>query len=427
MNATELPRGWRVQSVAELQRAGVLLVEDGNHGENRPLPHEFVDTGVAFIRAADMGSTGQILFNSASRISAGARARIRKGIGASGDVLLSHKGTVGKLAIAPNDAEPFVCSPQTTFWRVLRDDQIDRRYLYVFMRSPYFHEQLRSRKGETDMADYVSLTVQRTLSVVLPTIDEQRGIGDVLGALDDKIELNDRTRETLRHVVHTRFALSYSASEADSWPVTTLADHVEVTRGLSYNGAGLADDGMPMHNLNSVYEGGGYKYDGLKRYTGEHKPRHVVVPGDLIVANTEQGHELRLIGYSAIVPKAFGDRGLFSHHLYRVRPLASSYLTAHFLDELLRSPTVREQIVGCTNGTTVNMLSSDGLQRPVFRLPPTNIVEQFTLLAEGIADRQENLRAESMQLTKTRDALLPRLLSGELRVRDAEHAISEAA
>lgn len=87
---------WREQTVAELHEAGVLLVEDGNHGEYRPRPGEFSETGAAFILAADMDN-GQVLFHSASRNEV-ARQRIRKGVGAAGDVLLSHKGTVGKVA-----------------------------------------------------------------------------------------------------------------------------------------------------------------------------------------------------------------------------------------------------------------------------------------------------------------------------------------
>jgi len=88
---------WRSATVTELQCDGILLVEDGNHGEYRPRPDEFVDSGVAFIRAADRDS-GRVLFQSAAKINERARQRITKGIGAPGDVLLSHKGTVGKVA-----------------------------------------------------------------------------------------------------------------------------------------------------------------------------------------------------------------------------------------------------------------------------------------------------------------------------------------
>src|SRR5437879_3518960 len=122
---------WRSATVSDLQRNGVLLVEDGNHGEYRPRPDEFTDKGVAFIRAADMDG-GSIDFKSASKINDRARQRITKGIGAPGDILLSHKGTVGKVALAPHDAPPFVCSPQTTFWRTCDEGQLDGKFLYVF-------------------------------------------------------------------------------------------------------------------------------------------------------------------------------------------------------------------------------------------------------------------------------------------------------
>src|SRR5436189_5836749 len=123
---------WPTMTVEQLQQRRILLVEDGNHGEYRPRPDEFVSAGVAFIRAADMDS-GRVLFESASRINERARQRITKGIGAPGDVLLSLKGTVGKVALVPEQAaQAFVCSPQTTFWRSLDSDRLDRRYLYAF-------------------------------------------------------------------------------------------------------------------------------------------------------------------------------------------------------------------------------------------------------------------------------------------------------
>ena len=163
---------WRTATVAELQAERALLVEDGNHGEQRPRHEEFSLSGVPFIRASDMDN-GRILFSSASRINQTALTRIRKGIGKPGDVLLSHKGTVGKVAAAPLNCESFVCSPQTTFWRVLDERKIDRTYLFAYLKSRAFTRQLDSLKGETDMADYVSLTTQRTLKVILPPVDEQ--------------------------------------------------------------------------------------------------------------------------------------------------------------------------------------------------------------------------------------------------------------
>jgi len=96
---------WPIRSVMDLQNDEVLLVEDGNHGEYRPRKDEFGAIGTAFIRAADMAN-GRVLFESAQKVSDAAMSRIRKGLGRGGDVILSHKGTVGKLAFVPRDAPP---------------------------------------------------------------------------------------------------------------------------------------------------------------------------------------------------------------------------------------------------------------------------------------------------------------------------------
>ncbi len=125
-----------------------------------------------------------------------------------------------------------------------------------------------------------------------------------------------------------------------------------------------------MHNLNSVYEGGGYKHEGLKWYTGEYRPSHLLKPGDVIVTNTEQGFDYLLIGFAAIVPKRYGDKGLFSHHIYRIQAKDMSYLPTWFIYLLLRTPVFHELVAGHSNGTTVNMLPLDGLQKPRFVLPP---------------------------------------------------------
>lgn len=190
--------------VIELQESGLLLVEDGNHGEYRPRRKEFTEKGVRFIRAADM-EAGRVLFDSAQSINEVAVERIRKGVGQPNDTILSHKGTVGKVAYVPSGAPPFVCSPQTTFWRSLDHAAIDPRYLYYFLCSRFFHDQLNSRKNETDMAGYVSLTNQRDLQVIVPSPSVQQDIVSHIALLDDKIDLKRRMNETLEDMAQALF------------------------------------------------------------------------------------------------------------------------------------------------------------------------------------------------------------------------------
>jgi type I restriction enzyme S subunit len=204
------------------------------------------------------------------------------------------------------------------------------------------------------------------------------------------------------------------------WRVGKLGDYVEAVKGLSYKGKGLSDSGIPLHNLNSVYEGGSYKYEGIKYYVGEYKDRHIVYPGDVIVTNTEQGFKFLLIGYPAIVPKHYGSFGIFSHHIFRVRPLPDSPLTSNFIYLLLIFPHFRDQVIGYTNGTTVNMLSADGLKSPLLAVPPHEIVEKFDKIVSFLLEKKEQNYEESQSLIEVRDTLLPKLMSGEIRVKEAE-------
>jgi type I restriction enzyme, S subunit len=410
--------------VAELQQEGSLFVEDGNHGEYRPRPNEFSITGTPFIRAADLGD-GRVLFDRAERINDVALARIRKGVGAPGDVLLSHKGTVGKVAQAALGCETFVCSPQTTLWRVTDGHVLDRGFLYAFLRSATFAAQLGSRKGETDMADYVSLTAQRQLRLPVPPIREQRQIAGVLGALDDKIELNRQMAATARALAHATFQSRYRSDDPEL-PHAPLAEHVTVARGLSYTSDGLAADGMPLHNLNSVRAGGGYVPAGIKYWRGGFEPRHLVSAGDVIVASVDLTWNFEVIASPARVPRRFGE-SLFSQDLFVPRPKPSSPLTRTFLYLMLLPGRLRTEIAGYGNGTTVNRIPAAALQKPRFAVPPRELVLEIEAFAVPLFDRAEAAETESQTLAELRDTLLPKLISGELRVRDTEAAFVAGA
>jgi len=212
------------------------------------------------------------------------------------------------------------------------------------------------------------------------------------------------------------------------WGVDAFADHFDADRGLSYKGEGLRDDGsgVPMHNLNSIYEGGGYKHEGIKYYAGEYRDKHLIAPGDVIVTNTEQGFDHLLIGHAAIVPACFGPTGLYSHHIYRVRCKPSSPLTPHYVVSLLNDPRWHYWISGFSNGTTINMLPLDALQMPLLVVPPRRLVQAFDQLAASTHERREANLRQSRTLAALRDTLLPKLLSGEVRVPEAEHAVEEA-
>lgn len=299
------------------------------------------------------------------------------------------------------------------------------------------------------------------MKLLVPGRAEQDAVVKVLQSFDDRIDLLRQSNTTLESIAQALFkswfidfdpvrakaegrepevmdaatAALFPAEFEESalglipkgWRASTLADHVTAERGLSYKGAGLceAGEGMPMHNLNSVLEGGNYKYAGIKHYRGDYKDRHIASAGDVIVANTEQGHDHRLIGYPAIVPSRY-PQAIYSHHIYRVRLKPKSPLTTHTLYYMLMTPAVREQVIGCANGSTVNMLKVAGLEIPQFVCPSPEVAQAFERLAHPLRKQMEVNVERSEVLSALRDTLLPRLISGKLRLPEAQEQLEGA-
>ncbi len=333
-----------------------------------------------------------------------------------GDIILTLKGSQnGAVCLVPDPVD-FAIAQDMVALRV-DDNVIDAHYLFAALRSEDVQVQIKNL-DVSGVIPHLKKSDFDKLMIPYPPRYMQKNIGEIYIRFSEKIDLLHRQNTTLERIAETLFRQWFVEEAQESWITTSLDEHADAFRGLSYKGSGLCGkgEGLPMHNLNSVYEGGGYKAVGIKFYSAEYKQRHLLKSGELIVANTEQGHEFRLIGYPAIVPKNFGAEGLFSQHIYRLAPNHNTYLTTEFLYYLLMTPFVREQVVAATNGSTVNMLSIDGLQRPEFKLPPKDKVIEFINIAKTFWLKRENNSSQIDSLEKLRDSLLPKLMSGEVKV-----------
>lgn len=384
---------------------------------------DYVSEGVPSIMPVNM-SGDRIDVSAIRRITQLDAARLKRYLVQEGDIIVSRRGDVGRRALISDRESGWLCG--TGCLRIRFDsDRVAPGYAYYYLGHPRVQTWIRNRAVGATMPN-LNTAILSGLPILLPPVQEQRLIGACLGALDDKIELNRTLAATARELAYAIFRSRYRVDDP-ALPREPLGAHVDVARGLSYTGAGLADDGMPLHNLNSIYEGGGYKRAGIKFYRGDHQQRHLVAPGDVIIANTEQGFDELLIGFPARVPHTFGDEGLFSQHLYRVRPKLRSVLSAQFVYLMLLRGTLHAEVAGYANGTTVNMLPAEALQKPRFAVPPRALVEEIDALVTPLLDRAEAAEDESQMLAALRDTLLPKLVSGELRIRDGADARSQVS
>jgi type I restriction enzyme S subunit len=437
-----MAREWRTLA---LRDAGVTLIDC----DHRTPPA--ADSGYPYVAIPQLRA-GRIDLSDVRRITREHFVEwTRKAKPSPDDVVLSRRCNPGETAAVPPKLE-FALGQNLV---LLRADgtKVHPSFLRWLVRGPEWWDQISKFLNVGAVFDSLRCADVPNFELRIPPLAEQRAIAHILGTLDDKIELNRRMNDTLEAMSRALFKSwfvdfdpvrakaegrdpglakqladlfpdSFENSDLGEipkgWSVSPLADCVDAARGLSYKGSGLSDSGLPMHNLNSIYEGGGYKYEGIKHYRGDYRPHHITRSGDLIVANTEQGHERLLIGYAAIVPARFDGESLFSHHLYRLRPKSSSGLTPDYLCHLLNTSVMHDTVSGYANGTTVNMLPIDGLQSPLVVVPPSVIVRAFGRFAEAARKRHGEMTDESRTLSALRDTLLPKLTSGELRVKNAE-------
>lgn len=307
----------------------------------------------------------------------------------------------------------YVYSPQLCFFRCSAGGPLEPRYLYYWVRSPGFTRRISSLQAQTDMADYVNLRDLRSVEVDLPPLGEQYGIAEVLGSLDDKIELNGRLRNDCS-------ALAKELLTGGTNRVR-VADVATLEKGLSYKGNGLVADGATvLINLANFRRDGLLRRDALKHYTGEYKPKHTVRAGDLVIANTDLTQRRVILGRPAIVPSDI-ETAIFTHHVYAVRFEQDPRLAVP-LWAALNSAEFRDRAEGFATGTTVAALPRDAVLEFEFSVPEDPAVaERATeLLEQGWAAERE-----TVTLATIRDTLLPKLMSGEIRVPQAEKLVEQ--
>ena len=191
-----IPEDWRVVTIGELLRMGVLEdVQDGNHGAQHPKAADFVSSGIPFVMARDL-RFGTVDLSSCSFITRKQADGLRIGFARPGDVLLSHKGTVGRTAVVPDGHDYMMMTPQVTYYRIGNPDLLATQYLYHLMQGPEFQRQLDARSRQSTRS-YIGITKQRELLVPLPDLSEQIEIGRAVAAVEARLVAEEAVLEDL--------------------------------------------------------------------------------------------------------------------------------------------------------------------------------------------------------------------------------------
>lgn len=246
--------------------------------------------------------------------------------------------------------------------------------------------------------------ILRSIPFTAPPIQHQRAIAEVLGALDDKIAANTALMETAQSLIESAFSLASRNGVRES----PLLEELAIEFGEPFGGTEFSEPniGRPLIRIRDL------KTFTSQVWTTESRPREVVIhAGDVVVG---MDAEFRATTW-------LGEPGLLNQRVLRARhPRLGNALVR----ELLRRPL--SEVENEKSATTVIHLNKADLTRKTVTLPSEERLRNFELVAEPLYALTVALATENRTLASTRDALLPQLMSGKLRVRDAEKLATEA-
>ena len=398
---------WKTYTVQELIDAGMLEEPlDGNHGNIHPKTSDYVATGVPFIMANNL-INGKVDYENCAFITGEQAGTLRKGFAKPGDVLLTHKATIGRTAIVDDEYETIILTPQVTYYRV--KNGISNRYLKYYFDSAPFQKLFSNWAGSGSTRAYLGIMAQRKLPIVLPPYETQLKIANCCGAFDDKIYINQKINNNLYEQAKAIFADRFLNMEAipSGWKKGNLLDIANYLNGLAMQKfrPKAGEVGLPVLKIKELRQG---SCDATSELCSPNiKNEYIINDGDVIFSWSG----------SLLVDVWCGGICGLNQHLFKVT--SENYdkwfyymWTAHHLDRFVA--------IAADKATTMGHIKREELAKAEVIIPSETDYRRINSVMKPIFDMIISNRIECRKLADLRDELLPKLMSGEIDVTDIQ-------
>lgn len=400
----------------------VLGFFDGPHAT----PKE-VDHGPVFLGIRNVTPDGRLDLSDIRHVSEQDFPRWTKRVKPQlGDVVFSYEATLHRYALIPEGFEG--CLGRRMALIRPDPDKLDARFLHFYLLSPGWRNQVDANVITGATVNRLPLTKVPGFAVEFPELTKQKEISVILAAYDDLIENNRRRiallEEAARQLykewfVRFRFPGHEHVKIIDGvpngWTKMSFSELAEVVRGRSYTSAELRDEGgRPFVNLKCINRFGGFRDSGLKGIQGVFKEKHMVVPGDIVMAVTDMTRDAMIVAQSGRISKTVEAGAIFSMDLVKIVPKPE--VQRDWLYSILRFSRFAFDVREHANGTNVLHLKPKHIEDWKGVVPPQNVREWFVDAVQVMFDQIDNLQLQSRNLAKARDLLLPKLMSGAIAV-----------
>lgn len=307
-------------------------------------------------------------------------------------ILIPRKGSLNNIMYKD---KPF-WTVDTMFWSIINEEKVNPKFLFY----------------QLTLIDYTNLNVGSAvpsltvpvineIDITLPEKDEQNAIASVLSSLDDKIDLLHRQNQTLEQMAETLFRQWFVEEADEDWEKGVLEGEFDFTMGQSPPGKSFNEDGIgtPMYQGNRDF---GFRFPENRVFTTE--PKRFAQKFDTLISVRAPVGEQNMASEKCCI-----GRGVAAFR-YKAHP-------AYYTYTFFKMKSLMDEIKQFNEtGTVFGSISKNDFQEIEVSIPPIEKVERFQNEVKPIDDKIITNCTQIRTLTALRDTLLPKLMSGEVKV-----------
>ena len=378
---------------------------------------DYVDVGTPCIMPCNIGANLDVQTDNIAHLKASDIIRLNKYCVKEGDIIYSRRGDIEKCAYINHLQEGWLCG--TGCLRIRPNTSICfPKYLAYLLSTKESKKWIVANAVGTTMLNLNS-SILNTMPISLPPLAEQKRIADILSAIDDKIELNRRINANLEQQAQALYKSWFVDNKKDDWKEVPLSEVADFVGGYSYKGNELVESSMTaMATIKNFERKGGFKVDGFKDIVASNKLKaeHHANLFDILVAHTDLTQNADVIGNAEMLLTfdKYSDI-IFSMDLVKVLP-KQTFPYKYLLAALLKNPHFKKHCMGYVNGTTVLHMSKKALPEYIVNLPSIEEIQSMDNAFKAYYLKMAEILQENNSLSTLRDTLLPKLMSGEIKV-----------
>ncbi|MEA4966925.1 MAG: restriction endonuclease subunit S [Bacteroidaceae bacterium] len=334
----------------------------------------------------------------------------------AGDILFSNIRTYfKKVWYSTFDG---TVSADVLVFRTISSSVMDNMFLYLLLCSPEFTEftVLTSKGAKMPRGDKEAI---KSYNFMLPSLPEQKAIAVVLSSLDDKIDLLHRQNKTLEAMAETLFRQWFIEEAEDGWEEIILDDVIETVGGYNHNRNDLSESGSILLSMGSIKKEFGINLNNI-RYIKQNisiNNNLLCKPNDIFISTRDVTQNAEYLGFPGIIPDFLASQSIIlGSNLYKLN-LKNSNLDSIFLYNLLRSNIFREYVKNNASGTAVLMLKKNDLLKFTFKIPTERKWHSKKIIFQSIHHHLNRNLSQVVNLDKLKMTLLPKLMSGDVRIK----------